>query len=145
MKHLNKLIVIAIVAVVLFTPAFAQAQKTTVNEVFSKNLVKALKSDNMGLKKSAMQLVIRYGDRLNVKDAAFDLMDVYRNHRNNRVRHLAMVAIYKMDYNRGVDFIVRNLKFEDHQPIKDMTYAIMLEMQQGKEAKDIAEEFALLD
>ena len=146
MKNILTVLKRALIIGFLLLPALTFAQKPTTDwDSFSKNIEKALSSDNIGLQKSAMQQIIRYGDYLDVKDAAFDIMDVYRYNKNDRVRHLAMVTIYKMDYKMGLDFIIRNLRFEDYEPIKDRIYAIMHEMEQNKSAKKIAEKYALLD
>ena len=92
-------------------------------EVFSTNLVVALQSDNAGLRQSAMQLVIRYGDRLDVKDALFDVVGVFRNHKTRNVRLLALSALGHMNSNWAFDFLKRSIKFEDDPVIKRQVIA----------------------
>lgn len=85
---------------------------------FSKNIVIALQSENPGLQQSAMQMVIKYGDRLNVKDAVFDVMRVFRNHPNTRVRRLALITLTKMNSNWANYFLTRQIRFEKVASIK---------------------------
>jgi hypothetical protein len=84
---------------------------------FSKNLVRAIQSSNEGLQISAMSMIIRYGDSLYVKDAVFDLVKIFRNHSDQRVRRLAMVTLYKIQDGWAMYFLRRNRQFEKNQTI----------------------------
>ena len=74
---------------------------------FSTNLVRALQSDNLGLKTSALQHVATYGPRLDVRAARFDIVRLYRDHRDRRVRVLALAAIVQTRYGWSLDFVRR--------------------------------------
>jgi hypothetical protein len=87
-------------------------------EVFSKNLVRALKSDNAGLQQSAMQFVIKYKGQLDVKDAVFEVMRVFRSHQNPKVRQLALVTLTHMNSNWAMEFLRRRIQFEGNEEIK---------------------------
>ncbi len=87
-------------------------------DAFSKNLVVALKSENPGIQQSAMQLVIKYQGQLDVKDALFDVMHMFRYHESTRVRQLALVTILSMNSRWAVDFLKRQRQFEDDPIIK---------------------------
>jgi hypothetical protein len=92
---------------------FAQADRKEVDwKAFSKNLVNALQSDNTGLQQSAMQMIIRYGDKLNVKDGLFKVVHIYRRDDNRSVRLLALGAIAQMNSNWAMYFVKRGIKFE---------------------------------
>lgn len=86
-------------------------------EAFSKNLIRALESTNEGLQISAMRMIIRYSDNLDVKDAAFDLVRIFRNHHDQRVRRLAMVTLYHIQNDWAMYFLKRNRQFEKDKTI----------------------------
>ncbi|NIU00447.1 MAG: hypothetical protein GWN01_05755, partial [Nitrosopumilaceae archaeon] len=46
-------------------------------DVFSKNLVQAIKHGNEGLKCSAMQLIIKHADSVDVNEAVWDIMAIF--------------------------------------------------------------------
>ena len=85
---------------------------------FSQNLVTTLKSNHDGLKQSAMQRVIQYSDKLDVKDAAFNIYNVYRFEKNENLRRLALVALYNTNYNWAMDQIVKELENEQSPILK---------------------------
>lgn len=85
--------------------------------VFSKNIVKAIKSPNEGLRLSAMGMIIRYGDSLNVEDAVYDIMRLFRSHKDVRVRRLALVTLHKIQNKWVIYFLKRNQKFEKNEGI----------------------------
>ncbi len=86
-------------------------------DVFSKNIVKAIKSPNEGLRFSAMGMIIRYGDSLNVEDAVFDIMRLFRSHKDVRVRRLALVTLHKIQNKWIIYFLERNQNFEKNEGI----------------------------
>ena len=101
--------------------------------VFSTNLVVALQSDNAGLRQSAMQLVIRYGDNLDVNDALFDVVGEFRNQKNRNVRMLALSAIGHMNSNWAFNFLKRSIKFENDPVIKRQLIATVYSHYQQKD------------
>src|SRR5690606_2832133 len=74
-------------------------------KAFSVNLVRALATDNDGLRASALQLIVRYGDRLDVRDATFDVVRIYRSHPNERMRRLAAVSCTHLKSEWAVSFL----------------------------------------
>lgn len=95
---------------------FAQAGENKW-DAFSKNLVRAVQSSNEGLQISAMRMIIRYSNNLNVKDAVFDLVRIFRNHSDQRVRRLAMVTLYQIQDDWAMYFLRRNRQFEKDESI----------------------------
>lgn len=92
---------------------------------FSTHLVAALQSDNHGLKCSALQHVVAYQDRVDVRAARFDVVRLYRDHRDARVRLLALSALEGMDDPWVRDFLQRSARFERDAHLARLTaYAV---------------------
>ncbi len=104
-------------------------------DAFSENLVKAIQSDNEGLQRSAMGMIIRYAEYLNVKDARFDVVRIFRSHKNSKVRQLAMVTLYHMKDDWAMYFLKRNIKFEKDECIRKHCCCIVNSFYAEKEAK----------
>jgi hypothetical protein len=105
----------------LFQLTFADDERPldTVDwETFSENLVNAFVVGNDGVKVSAMQNIITYSNYLDVQDAAFDVVRIYRNHPNQKVRQMAAVTITKLNNKWAEYFLKSNTKFEDNPMIK---------------------------
>lgn len=81
-------------------------------QAFSENLVNGLQSENEGIRQSAMQLVIEHGDKVDVNNAAFDVLHVFRNNDDQKVRQLALTTLTKMGNERVNYFLKRQVKFE---------------------------------
>lgn len=108
-------------------------------KAFSKNLVKALRSDNPGLQQSAMQMVIRYGNWLNVKEAEFDVMRVFRNDKDHSIRQLALTTLINMDSKWAVGFLKTQIEFEEDPIIKKQMVAMTSEsFKKGAVQEDLA-------
>jgi hypothetical protein len=134
---MKRLIVLTTILMVsLFSMAWAEegAQVEKVDwQAFSKNLVKAIATPNEGLQQSAMTKIIRYGDKLDVNDAAFDMFRIFRTHRNPKVRQLALVALHKIQNKRIMYYLKRNRKFEGNETIRQINAHIVQEFYvQGK-------------
>ena len=87
-------------------------------EKYSKNLVKALKSDNPGLKHSAILRIIQSAESLKVDNAKFELMHIFRTDKNPKVRLLAMIALHKLNNKWAMRFLSDNLKYEKDESIR---------------------------
>ena len=93
-----KFTVLALATVFLSLSTILADEPANVNwDQFSKGLNMALKSDNLGVKLSAMQLVIKYGNKVDVKDARYDVMDTFLYSKDRRVRQLALVTLSKIN------------------------------------------------
>ena len=80
---------------------------------FSQNLVVALKADNLGVRCSALQLVATYGgDRVDVRGARFEVVRLFRDHPDKRVRMSALAALTQIDDRWVTDFLFRTARFE---------------------------------
>jgi len=109
-----------------FLLGFAYSQEQATNwEQFSVNLVNAFKIPNEGLHKSAMCMIIRYADNLQVDDAVFDVVKIFRSNKDVKVRQLALVTLHKMQNAWAMDFLRRHHKFEDDATIRKMNCCIV--------------------
>ena len=119
---MKKLVIISIMLVMgLVQIVFADdlLKMSEVNwKMFGNNLENAFVIGNEGVQLSAMQNIIKYGDYLDVSDAAIPLVRIYRNHKNERVRQMAVVALHKVKNKWALYFLKRNLKFEDNPTIR---------------------------
>ncbi|MCB0259002.1 MAG: hypothetical protein KDE62_04675 [Calditrichaeota bacterium] len=106
----------------------AQAQQTDW-EVFGKNLVKAIQTGNEGLQQSAMQLIIRHADNLDVDAAGLDILHIFRKSKNPKVRQLAMITLFKMQHKYAMFYLKRNLEFEKNDCIRKQCCCILKEYQ----------------
>jgi hypothetical protein len=104
----------------------AQERKTNW-EAFGKNLVKAVATPNEGLQLAAMGMIIRYADSLDVKDAVFDIVRIFRSHKDTRVRRLVMVTLSKIKVEWTMYFLKRNRQFEKDETILKHNYSIVNE------------------
>ena len=137
MKNLKRSIFFLIILALVFSTVPANAQTDEVNwEAFSKNLVMALKTDNEGLQLSAMGMIIRYGDRLDVDDAVFDIVRIFRLHKNSRVRVLAMVALHKTQNDWAMYYLTRNMQFETDECVKKQCCRILNSYYAGLEKQE---------
>ncbi len=107
----------------------------------SKTMIKALQGENEGLQVSVLQKIIRYGEVLNKNGLALNVMHTYREHKNEMVRQLALVALYKMKSNWGMLFLRRAVKFEESPVLQKRIYAILCACE--NQNQDHAAQFAL--
>lgn len=122
----NKLYLVIAVLAMLSLAFQAQAGVKPVKwDLFSKNLVKALKTDNDGLKRSAMMRIIQHADSLKVDEAAFDIMWIYRHHKDEKCRQLALVTLHKMKNRWAMNALKLHVKFEKSPRLRNQIYAIL--------------------
>jgi hypothetical protein len=89
-------------------------------KIFTKNLVVALKSDNDGLKQSAMIQIIRYKDKLKVSKTIFPMVDIYRKHPNVRMRQLATAALHYTGNKWAENYLRKSYETEKNPQIKHL-------------------------
>ncbi|MCH8963058.1 MAG: hypothetical protein IH820_17535 [Bacteroidetes bacterium] len=101
-------------------------------KAFSTNLVHALKMDNDGVKVAAMQYIIRYGDKLDVGAAVFDVMGIYRNHNDDNVRRMAVVALGRMQSDGAIGFLRLFMEYEKSESVLHTIQAVVSEYETAK-------------
>ena len=122
-----KFTILALATVFLSLSTVLATESDNVNwDRFSKGLKMALKSDNLGVKLSAMQLVIKYGNKVDVKDARYDVMDTFLYSKDRRVRQLALVTLSKINNTFDMGLLERQIKFEDDPVIKNQITAVLI-------------------
>lgn len=94
-------------------------------QAFSENLVVGLASDNDGLRASALQRIIQYGDRLNVQAAAHDVARIYREHGDERMRRLAAVSCVHLKDRWAVSFLRMSEPFERSEKLQHTIRALL--------------------
>lgn len=119
-------------AVFAANPVYSQDDVDWVG--FSKNLAANLTSENTGVKQSAMQLIIKYGDKLKLDDdAIFELVKIYRWQEDVKYRQMALVTLYSLKDKWAMDFIKRSLEFENDPVLKHTLAAIVNDYQSNKD------------
>ncbi|MFQ5604876.1 MAG: hypothetical protein ACE5HS_16520 [bacterium] len=132
MKPLIKLLFIVLLAISFVPVQIGLAkEKTTDWKAFSANLVKAIQTPIDGLQQSAMQQIINYSDNLDVEDAVFDIMRIYRGHKNLHVRQLALATLPKTNSNWAISFLKVLVEYEDSPVLQKQIYFIL------KDARDV--------
>lgn len=89
---------------------------------FGENLVVALKSGNDGLQLSALQHIVVYGERVDVSNARFELVRLFRDNKDERVRMTALNALSKMNDAWIADFLYRSARFESDAHMASLMY-----------------------
>lgn len=112
-------------ALAALTTSEAAAVDAATWNVFSKNLIHALRMDNEGVQVAAMQYVIRYNDRLDVDEAAIDVMRIYRNHDDDNVRRMAVVALSRMQSDTALGFLRLSRDYEKSERVKQTIKAVI--------------------
>ena len=126
MKKYNISIYLFALALMLMiiNTASAQATERKVDwDLVSENLVIGIQSENPGVQQAAMRLVIQHPDKLNIDDALFDLMRIYRFSDDTKMRQLALVTLHKIGSEYAMDFAKRNLEFETDEKIIKLSQA----------------------
>ena len=129
--------IILITVVVLLSFCYAGAQETAPDwdqlientdwNLYSKNLVKAMNSHNLGLQVSAMQQIIKYKDNVNVDQAVQTIFRLYRRDKDVRVRQMALKTIYELQNDYALGILERDVNYEKSSKIKRMLVAILNE------------------
>ncbi len=119
MKSLKSFLFVTFLASLLFFSETAIAQERQVNwDAFSINLTVALKSGHRGLRQSAMQRIIQYGDSLNMEDGVYYMGRIFCYGTDTQERRLALAALDKINSLKAMAYIYQGLKWEDHECIK---------------------------
>ena len=146
---MKALLSIIVVAVLMFagTSLFAQ-EKETDWDAFGKNLVKGIESGNEGVRQAAMRHIILYNQlypgKLDASDAVWDIMKIFRTHKNPQVRRLAMVALFSIGNERAIFLLKRNVKFEEDKEINKHCYSLIQNFYAQQEKKKQKKDEALL-
>lgn len=101
----------------------------------SETLSDALESSHFGLETSALRLLIAYGNQVSFGRAmAIDVVKLYRNHPDDNVRRMAVVALGQMHDSWSMDFLKRSLRFENSEPVKYTIASVVARYQADRDA-----------
>ena len=92
---------------------------------FSKNLVAALATDHAGVKSAAMRHIIQYANNLDVSEAVFDVMRIYRDDSDVNRRRMAVVALGSMKSEWALLFLERSAQFESSEVVAKTIQAVL--------------------
>ena len=153
MKYFTTLVVVAVLCAPLAIGALADpgdedtksaitalrdAETTAISaarwDAFSDNLTHALKMDNDGVRMAAMQLVIRHGANVDVKDAIFDVVRVYRGHEDDNMRRLAVVTLGQMQSPWAIGFLRLSEDYETSDTVRQTIRAVVADHKAAKQS-----------
>lgn len=132
MRHLSTLFTALVLAGLLAGPALAEpptkeeararAEKAGLTldqwSRFSENVVVALQSGHDGLRASGLRLIIQYDGALYTDQAVFDIMRLYRDHDDDSMRRMAVVALGKMQHRWAMGALRRDVDFEQTPSVR---------------------------
>lgn len=101
--------------------------------LFSKNLVRALKSENEGVRLGALQMIIHYGDQLDVDGAVIDVMRLYRNHSDDDVRRMAVVALGHMHNDGAIGYLRLSKDYEKSETVRRTIKDVIAEYEAARQ------------
>ena len=74
-----------------------------------------------------MKHVIRYGKNVEVEEAVFDVMRVYRDGDNENLRRMAVVTLSNMKSDWAIKFLERSERFEKSDAVQQTIRAVLAE------------------
>lgn len=125
MKHAIKLLLVLVI-LAFSSPAAGQdaaVQDTLLTPAqwmeFNENIAEAILSENEGVKVGALRQIIRYGHFLDMdRVSSFDVMRIYRNHKDDPMRRMAVLALGNMEDRWAVEFLDMLSEYEESETIR---------------------------
>ena len=95
-------------------------------DAYGESLETILRNGQDGLQQSALGLVILYGPALEIGRAGvFEITRIYRNHADDRMRRMAVVALGRTQDAWALDFLKRSARFEDTPAVRHTIQAVI--------------------
>lgn len=86
----------------------------------------ALASDSDRLQQGALRQIIRHGEALRLdRRTAIEVMRLYRDHENDDMRRMAVVAIGAMRDGWAIGFLARSVSFEQTPRVRQTMKAVV--------------------
>ena len=118
----TRISVVIIVLLVVTTGISSSQQVQSENwELFSAGIKMALKGENPGLQQSAILLVIKHGEKLDIKDAVPDMIRCYRNAKDDFSKKLALLAIFQIDKDSAFELLFEQLNAQTADAKQEIT------------------------
>ncbi len=93
---------------------------------YSERLKGALMNEQTGLQQSALQNIIRYGSYFdNDKETVFEIVSIYRNHEDDQMRRMAVVALGELEDAWAMNFLKRAVRFETSPEVAHTTKYVL--------------------
>lgn len=93
---------------------------------YGERLAETLASDHEGLRQGALRLMVLYGKKLELRrEAIYDVVRIYRDHDNDRMRRMAVVALGSLDNAWGLDLLSRSVRFERTPTVRRTILAVL--------------------
>lgn len=96
-------------------------------EVFSDQIVRALKSRHDGLQEGALRMIIQYGENLDVSDARYELTRIYRSAKNENLRRMAIVAMGSLQDDWAFNYLYQRAREEKSPLLRQTIHAVLVE------------------
>jgi len=110
----------------LATPSTRRTLSSAQWANYGDRIERALASDHEGLRQGALRMIIQYGPSLRLnRQATIDAVRIYRNHSNDRIRRMAVVALGRLQEPWSMDFLRRSLKFEREPEVRHTIAAVV--------------------
>ena len=88
-------------------------------EAFNKTVVQAIHSENQGVKEGGLVQIAYYGDYLDFPElTVFEVMRMYRDHKDPQIQRLAIVALANMGSRWAIEFLDMLAPYEDNETLK---------------------------
>jgi hypothetical protein len=95
---------------------------------YSERISDALASGQDGLREAALRMTVLYADRLSLDHGdTIEMIRLFRDHGNDRMRRLAVVALHAADDHWGIEMLARSYRFEDCPQVRYQIGAVLLD------------------
>jgi hypothetical protein len=123
MHRVSTRIGVFIIVLLVVTTGISSSQNVQSEnwKLFSAGIKMALKGDNPGVQQSAILLVIKHGEKLDIKDAVSDMIRCYRNAKDVFSRELALLAIFQVDKDSAFELLFEQLNAQTADAKKEIT------------------------
>ncbi len=101
-------------------------------DTFSDNLEQALACGHEGVQQGALRMIIFYGDNLAIsRTGVHNAVRIYRDHKDDRLRRMAVVALGKIQDSWGLDMLKRSARFEKSPSVRQTILAVLAGFENG--------------
>jgi len=121
---MKKLLFILVTVSLMLTCTFA-GEKKSKWERFSDNMKLALNKENPGVTLAALKLIIRFSDKLTDSEHFSNVANVFIKSDNLEIRKTALIALYKLDPEKAVEFFSAHKALEENKDILKKMAAII--------------------
>jgi hypothetical protein len=129
MKRSIKILTAALLVAMAFSVANAAGPNEKEKKIdwksYGENLAWALRSDNIGLQRSALLTIIHKGENIELGKGIYDLMNVYLTHEDERFRQLALIAIHKTQNDWAMNYLKARYHAEKSKKLKKLMAIIL--------------------